>query len=483
MRKLFLYMLLFVLIEGVISCGDNEDFSKLHELTNEEAAELARQEAEREEQKNRIPADLRLDYEVEITISANLYSGVSLPIEIDKIAELFGITEAEVLAGIAGESGAPEIKGFAIEWTTRTDNGTASTTNSPWGHWWSAEGNVTSWGTTAMVFAEFDYEEGAFFVGQYPGRLTEGQTINIIEALRYNDKRAAVVIKINAVAPGEVSATIVSTQNLSIDMTPKSSYDAEPVKFNLDEVLTGLGVASMDDVSFVGVKVDGTYSLEPVTGKGFWYDMNGFVGSWGDDASVYTNYGDFEDDEVSIGQFPGHLEEGHVIVIKYGFMANNKIALLNITVNVVGYQDPETPPAGDPENVTIGVELSKPYSDDYANVTYDVKEVMRNAFKMTTYQIHKAIGTGELKLYVGEVTEESPSYTADAPGYWLKADGTAGAWAESLVWCSLGHNETELFLSGGNHPANSEAGNTVTSTLIATCNGGSVTINLTFNVN
>jgi hypothetical protein len=483
MKKIYLYIMLITLFAGVIGCADNEDFSTPHDLTTEEQAEIARQDSIEEAQKNKINANLILEYTIEITISGTLYDGVSLPIEINKIAELFGLSEAEVLAGIAGESGAPEIKGFAIEGSTRADNGTSSTTNSPWGHWWNADGDVTSWGETAMIFAEFNYEAGEFYVGQYPGHLADGQTIKVIEALKYNEQRVAVVITVNAVAPGQVSATVVSTQQLSIDVTPKSSYDADPLQFDLGAVLSDLGISSMEEVSFIGVKDDGSYSQEAVTGKGFWYDMNGYVGSWGDDASVYTNYGELAENEISIGQYPDHLTAGTSLNIKYGFMANNKIVMLDITINVVGYQDPETPPAGDPESVSIDVELSKSYSNDYASVTSDVKETLRSAFKMTTYQIHKAIASGELKLYQGEVTETDPAYTADVPGYWLKADGVAGGWAESVVWCSIGHSETELYLYGGNHPDNATAGMSVSSTLIATCNGGSVTINLTFNVN
>jgi hypothetical protein len=483
MKNIFKFLFFALLVIGLTSCGDNMDFSKLHELTDEEAAELARQDSILEAQKTNINAHLILKYNAEINISKTLYDGVSVPIEIDKIAKLFGISEADVLKGIAGESGAPEIKGFAIEWTTRADNGTATTTNSTWGHWWAKDGTVTKWGETAFCFAEFDSEKGAFNVGQYPGRLVANDTIRIIEALKYNEKRVAVVITVIPVAAGQISAPVVGTQNISVDITPKSNYDADKVKFNLNDVLSKLGISSMNDVKFLGVNEDGSYSQETVTGKGFWYDLKGFVGSWGDNASVFTNYGDFAEDEISLGQYPNRLTEGQKLLIKYGFMANNKIVMLNININVVGYQDPETPPAGNPIATTIDVELTKAYSNDYASVQFDIKETMRNAFKMTTFQIHKAIASGSLKLYQGEVTDKDPAYTATAPGYWLKADGTAVPWAEGLVWCSIGHSETTLNLFGGNHPDNGLAGSTVKSKLIATCNGGSVTINLTVKIN
>jgi hypothetical protein len=309
-----------------------------------------------------------------------------------------------------------------------------------------------------------------------------GDTIKVIEALKFNELRVAVIITILPVPPGQINAKVVDTQELTMSVTPRSSYDPDPLKFNLDKVLSSLGITSMDAVKFLGVNKDGTYAQEAVTGKGFWYDLEGFVGAWGDNASVYTNYGDFEADQISIGQFPDRLAADQSYTIQYGFMANNKIVILKITINVVGYQDPETPPAGSPEALSIDVLLSKKYSNDYASVTFDAKEIMRNAFKMTTYQIHQAIAKGDLKLYQGAVSETAPAYTADAPGFWLKPDGTVGQWAESVVWTSIGHSETELFLFGGNHPDNATPGTTVTTKYIATCNGGSVTFNITFKV-
>lgn len=481
MKKLYIYILLSVLIGGLISCEDYDEFSKLHDLTDAEIAEIARQDSIEKAQKEMINADLLLEYTVEITTSGSNYDGAPVTIEINKIAELFSISEADVLAGIAGESGAPEIKGFAIEGTTHADVSGASNTNAPWGHWWDRRGDVSAWGDSAMVFAEFDVENALFNVGQYPGHLSDGQVVKFIEALKFNEKRVAVVITVNAVAPGQIGAPVVGTQDLSIEITAKSSYDPDSVQFNLANVLSDLGVNSMEEVSFLGVNADGSYNQEVVTNNGFWYDMEGYVGAWGDNASVYTEYY-HPSEHIMIGQFPDHLSAETTFLIKYGFLANNKIVLLNITINVAGYQDPETPPAGDPTSLEKTIVLTKAYSDDYASVTNDLKDILRDAFKMTTYQIHQAIGSGELKLYQGAVSETEPAYTADAPGYWLQADGTAGGWAESLVWCSIGHSETELYLYGGNHPDNAVAGNTVNTVLIATLNGGQVTLNITFNV-
>lgn len=200
MKKINLYIILFIASIGlyITSCEDNLDVSSLHTLTQDEINEIARQDSIKEALKNKINADLILEYTVDIVISQTLYDGTKLSVDMDKIAELFGITEEQLLSGIAGEDDAPEIKGFAIQGTTRADVGTITNTNAPWGHWWNKDGDITTWGTDAMVFAEYSTEDKVFSIGQYPAHLTDGQKIKFIECLKYNEKRAAVVVTVNA---------------------------------------------------------------------------------------------------------------------------------------------------------------------------------------------------------------------------------------------------------------------------------------------
>jgi hypothetical protein len=485
MKKIFFYMIgLAAFMMGVASCGDNADFSVLHDLTPEEQAELERQDSIRNAQLNKLNADLVLEYAVEITISQTAYDGATVSVEMNKIAELFGISEDEVLSQI--ENAFPgDLTGFAIAGTTHEDVSGAANTNAAWGHWWDANGDVTTWGESAMVFAEFDPATKAFAVGQYPAHLTDGQEVTFIECLKYNEKRVAVVITVTAKAPGQITATVVNTQQLSIRVSPKADYATEPLAFDLTKTLSDLGVAAMSEATFIGVNADGSYAQEPSTPNGYWYGADGFVGVWGDNARVYTSYGEshLEENQIGIGQMPSTLTIGDEVTIKYGFLANNKIEMLQITVTVIDYDDPETPPAGDPADTTTSITLTKPLTTDYATATEDIKELLRNAFKKTTYQIHQAIASGELKVYVGTVTADDPAYTADAPGYWIKADGSVTNWgAESVVWCSIGHSETTLYLYGGNYPDVTESCS-VPITMIIAYNGVQVTLNITFNLN
>jgi len=486
MKKLIYFVCSLFLVTTTLflsSCGDNKDFSSEHVLTDEELAEMARQDSIKQARMNMINADLILTRSLDITISSTAYDGGTVDVNIDSISALFGLSNETILAVLSGEDTSTELNGFAIDGSTHTDVSSASNTNAKWGHWWSAAGDVTTWGDNAMVFAEFDPEKAVFNVGQFPGHLTDGQTVTFIECLKYQDLRFALVITVNAKARGEVEAGVVNTQKLTLTTTPKNSYDADVVEgFDLNLLMSDLGVSSTDELSWIAVNADGSYAQEATAdAPGFWYDMEGYASSWGDNASVYCG---FYENQIQVGQYPNHNEAGSQITIYYGATANNKIEMLEITINFQEYDDPETAPEGDPVSFEKDITITKAYSNDYATVTYeDLQDELRNAFKMTTYQIYKAILSGDLKVYVQESSEEAPTYTADAPGYWINADGNSSAWAEGVVWLSISYSETALTLYGGNHPDNcSPAGQAVTTKYIIVCNGVTATYNVTFNI-
>ncbi|MDP4271572.1 MAG: DUF4859 domain-containing protein, partial [Bacteroidota bacterium] len=147
MKKIYLYIaFLSLLMTGLVSCGDNTNFSEPHVLSDVEKAEMERQDSVKNAQLNNVNANLILTYTANITISKTAYDGTSVPIDLDKIAKTFNITKEQLIAGINGDNGALEIKGFAIQGSTHDDLGTATNTGSTWGHWWDKNGDVVAWG-------------------------------------------------------------------------------------------------------------------------------------------------------------------------------------------------------------------------------------------------------------------------------------------------------------------------------------------------
>ena len=118
---------------------------------------------------------------------------------------------------------------------------TASNSNATWGHWFDANGNVVAWGDNAMVCCEYNTEDKFFNVMQFPKHLIDGQKVKVIEGLKYGEKRVAVVITVMAHGAEEITAPIVSTQKVSIDVNPASTYDMNNVKFDVSKVMADWG--------------------------------------------------------------------------------------------------------------------------------------------------------------------------------------------------------------------------------------------------
>ncbi len=473
MKKLS-YILSGLLIAGssafFSSCGDNKDFWGPHTLTDDEM-EIKRQ------QRERIDADLILNYTVEFFISGNSYDGGDVKIDMDKIASEFGISKDALGTALNGDGGV-DVTGFAIEGSTHADNMTSSNSGAYWGHWWDKDGNVKNWGDEAMVFAEFEYTEGGegiFHVGQFPGHLVADQEVKFIEALKYQDKRVAIVITAIGRERGEVKATVVASNKLTLETA--------------DAALAALGAGSWADVDWVCTNADGSYAQEySADAPGFWYDKEGFSGAWGDNASVFAT---FQEGQILIGQMPGQMTAGSTVTINFSAMYNNKIVENIITVTIKEYEDPETAPEGEPASIEKDITLTKPYDAEWGDTEpLDVKEELRQCFKMTTYQIFKALKSGEMKLWVGEIgnkaNEETgePAYTGEAPGWWLNGEGAPVSYGEeSVAYVFLGIAEDALTFYGGNHPENcSPNGQTIKTKYIIEYNGVTATYNITFNI-
>ena len=495
MKKLS-YILSALLIAGssaiFSSCGDNEDFWGPHTLTDDEIAEMARQDSIKQAQRERIDADLILEYNVEFYLSSNAYDGGPVEIDMDKIASELGVDKDALGAALNGEGGL-DVAGFAIEGSTHADNMTSSNSGAYWGHWWDKDGNVKNWGDEAMVFAEFNYDaetgKGIFNVGQYPGHLVADQQVKFIEALKYQDKRVAIVITAIGRERGEVQATIVASNTLTLETAPNDTYATVAVEgFDADAALAALGAGSWDDVAWVATNADGSYAQEySADAPGFWYDKEGFSGAWGDNASVFAT---FQEGKILIGQMPGQMTAGSTVTINFSAMYDNKIVENIVTVVIAAYEDPETAPEGEPASIEKELTLTKPYDADWgATDEIDVKEELRQCFKMTTYQIFSALKSGEMNLWVGEVGADAnedgtAAYTADAPGYWLGSEGQRVAWGdEAIAYLNLGISEESLAFYSGNHPENcNPAGQTIKTKVILEKDGITATYNVTIDI-
>jgi hypothetical protein len=306
---------------------------------------------------------------------------------------------------------------------------------------------------------------------------------------------------------------IVTDVNLPFD---DENYSGVEVEVDTDVVLQKLGYATLADltaafgtveggaqtghqVSFFAINKSTGYDYTGFTanGLGHWFDGGGDVVSWGETAHLYSEF-NAETFTFFIGQYPDRLVEGETYkIIQAVKKGSYRLAFVfNIKVGATpDYVDPETPPAGVPKVVEKEYEVNQTFASDWsANTRIDLKEVLRDAFKKTTYQIHTAIESGEL-VFSGVNTDGSiykdgegkPVSTANHPGHWFSINGNVTTWGDAtnkpFVYSELVHDNALLEMSIGLHPENAKAGDAATIKQIAEYNGGKVTLIFKFKVN
>lgn len=371
------------------------------------------------------------------------------------------------------------------DWIAKKADGSyAQEKNADNGFWYDLDGFISSgWGDNASVWVSYStLEDNQMGVVRMPNEnMAVGDKVTVDFGFLANNKIEMIRIHVTVVEAEEVKGGIVNTMNLEIEMTADESYTAFPLTFDMDQVLSDLGIAAMSEAKVVTVKEDGTIDDATSANNGFWYALDGSKGGWGESASIFIEYGALEANQLAVGQMPGNMKAGDEVTVVFGFMANDKVVVLNVHATISAYEDPETAPTGSPADIEETLKFTKPYTNDYGAVVEDVKELLRNAFKMTTYQMFQALGAGEMKVYLNEVGSEAPTYTGGTAGeYWVDAEGKATDYPNGILYTGIYFDKESITIKVGNHPENcSQEGQTVSYKLIATHGGTKATFNIT----
>lgn len=426
MKKIFLYIVMCVTTLGLMtSCGDNEDFSSIHVLTDDEIAEMERQQHIKDSLKNVIPAEFVYEYNVDLLVGKS-YEGQKLEIDLDAIANDLGCTKEGIIYKAAeywgyANADAAKVTFYGIEWPSRKDNMGAATSSSSWGHWWNENGEVTSWGEGSAVYTEFqcDWNEndepiGAYFaVGQMPDVFTEPATVTVLEAIKHQDTRVALKITFNIQNPAAITGNVVAEKDMTISVgTSANDFVSATATFDTNEVIEALGISSMSEAKVIGVKPDGTYTDMPTANAGFWYNADGTVGKYGDAPFYVEYYGyseDYPEDEKTfyVGTMPGVAEFLVEYPAKMGFIANGKIFMYNLTIAV--------------NTMSVATEMRP--NETNATITFDHEAVM------TALGI-SSMSEATLVNVNADGTLTEGNYTANS-GWWYNADGTIGSWPDA----------------------------------------------------
>lgn len=121
---------------------------------------------------------------------ANDYSSVRVQYDMDAISQALGVSTKQMKAvkcsaSSKGVQGTIDFVGVNANGTYRYGTTTSTSSATCFGHWFSTAGNVCGYDGSAAIFAEMYPDKYGCYVGQYPNRLTAGNTYTIRQAFVY----------------------------------------------------------------------------------------------------------------------------------------------------------------------------------------------------------------------------------------------------------------------------------------------------------
>ena len=179
--------------------------------------------------------DATLTYNVNLPKSTSNYTSVSVRIEDDAAAALgtaFQMQASDVSSHLVGwNTSGPadgEMMFYALKANGDIDN--QGTTANGYGHWFNASGSRCSYSASgSSLFSEFAPGQLTFAIGQYPNRLTIGNTYKIGQAIRYKkgDKEAVVKFIFNVTCRTSTSAGSYELTDTELDEAMLGDLDGD----------------------------------------------------------------------------------------------------------------------------------------------------------------------------------------------------------------------------------------------------------------
>lgn len=122
-----------------------------------------------------------------LAYSAGSYSSVTVQYDMDAISQVLGISTEKLKGVKASATANPRFVGISKSGTTTSTTTTSTSSATVLGHWFSTGGYVTGYDSSAAIFAEMTPVDFKCKVGQYPGRLRQGQTYVVRQGIVYKD--------------------------------------------------------------------------------------------------------------------------------------------------------------------------------------------------------------------------------------------------------------------------------------------------------
>ena len=165
-------------------------------------------------------ADITFNYNVQFPRDVQSYSGCTFSLTGSAAAALGTAFQMDA-STLSSKMQAWDVRGpqngRIVFYAANPDGSLAESgsTANGYGHWFNAQGNVTSYGN-GYIYSEFQPSGLSFTIGQYPGRCAEGAQYTIRQTLRYR-KNAQAYANANFIFHVTVGGSVASASLPSID--------------------------------------------------------------------------------------------------------------------------------------------------------------------------------------------------------------------------------------------------------------------------
>lgn len=178
-------------------------------------------------------SDITLTYDVSFPASATTYDGVTVNVN-GRAAAMLGTALQLQPTDIVSKMQAWDQRGPSngkIMFYAADAEGqlvqSGSTANG-YGHWFDASGAVSPY-SSGYIFSEFSPATLSFNMGQYPGRITNGQTYTVRQTLRYRKNAKGDMADANFIFNITIGGTAPSAILRSIDYTDPTLTDIKHI--------------------------------------------------------------------------------------------------------------------------------------------------------------------------------------------------------------------------------------------------------------
>ena len=121
----------------------------------------------------------------ELAYDGSNYTSTRVQYDMAAISQALGLSTQQLKSLGRTASSNPRFVGVDANGTIHTGTTTSTSSSTCYGHWFTAQGNVCNYDSSARIFAEFYPDKYGCYVGQYPGRLSRGQTYTVRQAIQY----------------------------------------------------------------------------------------------------------------------------------------------------------------------------------------------------------------------------------------------------------------------------------------------------------